>query len=155
MSQLIDENLNLICNQNILQSANPLITMKHSENPYYKDNLILQLTFEFSLAIISYSELLEENRKYVLAKQILRAGTSIGANVKEAQNAESKADFIHKLKIAAKEADEMEYWLQLCNQHESYPNTEKLIEQLNSILKVLTKIIASSKNKSTNNHKIR
>ena len=66
-------------------------------------NVIVELSFEFALKIISYVELLEKNRKYVIAKQLLRSGTSIGANVREAQNAESKADFIHKLKIAAKE----------------------------------------------------
>ena len=76
-------------------------------------NLIVDLTFEFALKIIKYVELLERNRKYVIARQLLRSGTSIGANVREAQNAESKADFIHKFKIAAKESDETEYWLLL------------------------------------------
>lgn len=68
-----------------------------------KDNVIIKLTLEFALDIIDYSELLEEHRKYAIAKQLLKSGTSIGANVREVQNAESKADFIHKLKIAAKE----------------------------------------------------
>ncbi|WP_016777305.1 four helix bundle protein [Anaerophaga thermohalophila] len=66
-----------------------------------KENLIIKLTLEFSLEIIEYSELLEEKRKYVIARQLLKAGTSIGANAREAQNAESKADFLHKMKIAA------------------------------------------------------
>ncbi len=81
-----------------------------------KDNLIVDLTFKFSLAIIQYCEELEVNKKFVIARQLLKSGTSIGANVGEAQNAESKSDFIHKFKVAAKEADETEYWLQLCNQ---------------------------------------
>lgn len=81
----------------------------------------------------------------MFVKQILRSGTSIGANIKEAQNAESKADFIHKLKIALKEADETEYWLFLCNTIGTYPNCEKLIVQLQSILKLLNKIIGTSK----------
>ena len=72
-----------------------------------KDNLIVQLTLEFSLKIIEYSEELEELKKYVIARQLLKSGTSIGANVREAQNAESKANFVHKMKIAAKEADEL------------------------------------------------
>ncbi len=76
-----------------------------------KKNLIVDLILEFSLKIIPYCELLEEKRKFVIARQLLKSGTSIGANVREAQNAESKVDFIHKLKIAAKEADETEYWL--------------------------------------------
>jgi four helix bundle protein len=76
-----------------------------------KENLIVTLSFEFALGIIEFAEELESKRKYVLANQILKSGTSIGANVREAQNAESKADFIHKLKIAAKEADETDYFL--------------------------------------------
>lgn len=83
--------------------------MKFTNNPKYKDNLILKLTFEYAVKIIKFSEELDDLKKYTISKQILRAGTSIGANVKEAQNAESKADFIHKLKIAFKEADELEY----------------------------------------------
>jgi four helix bundle protein len=88
---------------------------------YKKDNLILKLSFEFSLLIIEYTEELEIRKRFVIAKQLLRSGTSIGANVKEAQNAESKADFIHKIKIAAKEADETEYWLELCKFSKNYP----------------------------------
>ena len=75
-----------------------------------KDNLIVNITFEFALEIIEFAEELEGLRKFVIANQILKSGTSIGANVREAQNAESKNDFIHKLKIAAKEADETEYF---------------------------------------------
>ncbi|MBN2521622.1 MAG: four helix bundle protein, partial [Bacteroidales bacterium] len=79
-----------------------------------KENVIVEKSFQFALEIVLYCELLEENKKYVLSRQLLRAGTSIGANVREAQNAESKADFIHKIKLAVKEADETEYWLLIC-----------------------------------------
>ena len=108
-------------------------------------NLIVDLTFEFALKIIKYVELLERNHKYVIAKQLLKSGTSIGANVREAQNAESKSDFVHKLKIAAKEADETEYWLLLCKNSETYENCDAMLENCNSIIKVLSKIIATSK----------
>ena len=74
-----------------------------------KENLILDLTIEFAIDIIEFAEILEEKRKFFVANQLLKSGTSIGANAWEAQNAESKADFIHKLKIALKEADETEY----------------------------------------------
>lgn len=74
-----------------------------------KENLIVTLTFQFALDIIKFAQELESEHKYVIAKQILKSGTSIGANVREAQNAESKSDFIHKLKIAAKETDETEW----------------------------------------------
>lgn len=110
-----------------------------------KENLIVKLTLEFSLKVIEYSESLEEQKKYVIARQLLKSGTSIGANVREAQNAESKADFIHKMKIAAKEADETEYWLILCELSKNYPKHDNLKEQLQSIINILSKIISSSK----------
>ena len=69
-----------------------------------KANLIVEKTLSFSIEIIKFSEQLELQKKYVIAKQLLRSGTSIGANVWEAQNAESKVDFIHKMKIAMKES---------------------------------------------------
>ncbi len=114
-----------------------------------KDNLIVDLTFKFALEIIRYCEVLERDRKYVLARQLLKSGTSIGANVREAQNSESKADFIHKFKIAAKEADESEYWLLLCKASEQYPDPTQLLLDLESIIKVIYKIISSSKSKSS------
>ncbi len=110
-----------------------------------KENLIVKLTFEFALDIVAFADALENERKYVIAKQILKSGTSIGANVREAQNAESKVDFIHKLKIAAKETDETEYFLQICKHAQGYPFNEELLEKVNLINRVLSKIIASSK----------
>jgi four helix bundle protein len=109
------------------------------------NNLIVDLTLEFALDIITYTELLEKEKKYVVANQLLKAGTSIGANTRESQNAESKADFIHKLKIAAKEANETEYWLIICQRAESYPNPENLMDKINHIQRTLSKIIGTSK----------
>ena len=111
-----------------------------------KENAVLKITFDFALQVIIYCERLEEVKKFVISRQLLKSGTSIGANVREAQSAESKTDFIHKLKIAAKEADETEYWLLLCKQSKSYPNPELLLENIISIKKLLSKIIFSSKN---------
>ena len=108
-------------------------------------NLIVDLTFNFALKIITYTEKLEKNRRFVVATQLLKAGTSIGAIVREAQNAESKADFIHKMKISAKEADETNYWLLLCNHSTEYPASEDLLQDCTSIVKVLSKIIVTSK----------
>lgn len=108
------------------------------------DNPILKLTFEFSLEIIKYCESLEEQRKFNMARQLFRSGTSIGANATEAQHAESKADFIHKFKIAAKEMNETEYWLLLCQHAQNYPDCNQLLTSLEEIKKVLNKIIASS-----------
>ena len=112
-----------------------------------KRNEILELSFEFALQIIVYCELLEEKRKYIIARQLLKSGTSIGANVREAQNAESKLDFIHKLKIAAKEAEETEYWLLLCEKSTNYPSTGDLITSIISIKKLFNSMISTTKNK--------
>ena len=105
------------------------------------ENVIVEKSFRFALKIIEYSELLEENKKYVIARQILKAGTSIGTNVREAQSAESKADFVHKLKIADKEANKLDYWLQLCKMAENYPDPLLLETELLEIKKILSKII--------------
>lgn len=114
-----------------------------------KDNVILDLTFRFALGIIEFTEVLEESRKFVIAKQMLRSGTLVGANTMEAQSAESKADFIHKLKIADKEAKETGYWLKLCQAAPSYPNpSPDLISQLHGIQNVLSKIIITSRKRS-------
>ncbi len=108
-------------------------------------NVIVDSSFRFALKIIEFSELLESKRKYVIANQLLKAGCSIGANVREAQNAESKLDFVHKLKIAIKEAEETEYWLLLCQYAESYPDAEHLLVDIESIIKILGKIISTTK----------
>ncbi len=110
-----------------------------------RPNVIVDKTFEFALLIVEFAEKLESTRKYVVANQLLKSGTSVGANVREAQNAESKADFIHKMKIAAKEADETEYWLLLCQKSENYPDCDLLQKEVKEIVRILSKIIASSK----------
>lgn len=119
--------------------------MGTASQDFFPDNLILNLSFKFSLQIIAYAELLESHRKFVIANQVLKSGTSIGANVREAQGAESKLDFIHKLKVAYKEAEETEYFLLLCKYSQNYPPCEELLEQILSLKKVLSKIISSSK----------
>lgn len=109
------------------------------------ENIIVSRSFEFALATLCYTDELENNRKFVVANQLLKSGTSIGANIREAQHAESWADFIHKLKIVAKEAAETEYWLLLCKNSQGYPDTGTLLEKLLVIQKILSKIISSSK----------
>src|SRR5215210_4099226 len=97
------------------------------------ENLIVNLTFQFALDIIVFCEQLEKERKYILAKQLFRSGTSIGANVREAQGAESKMDFVHKMKIAYKESEETKYWLELCDKAINYLKPGKLLGDLESI----------------------
>lgn len=110
-----------------------------------KENIIVTKSFEFALKIVQYCEKLEVNKKFTIANQLLRSGTSIGANIREAQNAESKADFIHKVKIAAKEADETEYWLLICKYSPSYPEADELLNLIHELIKIISKIISTSK----------
>ena len=112
-----------------------------------KENVIIKLTFQFALEIVKYCEDLQLAKKFVIANQLLKSGTSIGANIREAQNAESKADFIHKFKIAAKEIEETIYWLELCKYSENYPKSDELMEQINNISRIVNKIIITSKQK--------
>lgn len=110
-----------------------------------RNNVILDKTISFSLDIITFCELLESERKFVVSKQLLRSGTSIGANIHEAQSAESRNDFIHKMKIAAKEIEETKYWLVLCNRSDLYPSNEQLYENVQEIGLIVYKIISTSK----------
>ena len=99
-----------------------------------------------------YKELLEEN-EYVLSKQILRSGTSIGANVNEAIAAVSKKDFVHKLSISLKEARETQYWLNLLKDS-NYINQEifkKLNKDCEELIKILNSIILTTKQRYFNN----
>jgi four helix bundle protein len=113
-------------------------------------SIIKDKSFNFALRVVKLYKYLKENKKeYILSKQVLRSGTAIGALIREAEQAESKADFIHKLAIALKEANETEYWLDLLFQSEyidekSYQSIQPDIKEL---LKLLTSIIKTSKSK--------
>lgn len=109
-----------------------------------KRNEVLELSFDFALRVIDYCEVLEEKRNYVIARQLWRSGTSIGANLREAQNVHGRKDFIAKCIISAKEADETEYWLLLCQKSKNYPDPGNLLASILSLKKLLTKIIASA-----------
>ena len=122
------------------------------QETFKKNNLIVSLTFELAVQALKFCDSLNEMKKWSLADQILRSSLSIGANVREAQNAESKNDFIHKMKIAAKEADELEYYFEVCIAAGNYPECDQLLNKTQSICKVLNKIIGSSKQKSANQH---
>ena len=112
-----------------------------------RKNDLLDLTFEFAIEILGFADILEEQKKWVIARQVLKSGTSIGANAREAQSAESISDFIHKLKIADKEAVETEYWLLLCKQAPNYPDPDELLTKIIRIRKLLSAIIKTSKQK--------
>ena len=110
-----------------------------------RDNPVVRISFQFALDIVVFTEILQERKKFRLVDQLFSSGTSIGANVREAQGCESRADFIHKLQTAYKEAEETKYWLEICEQSEGYPKPEKLLDDIIVILKLLGKIIASSR----------
>jgi four helix bundle protein len=114
-------------------------------------SIVRDKSFDFALRIIKLSQyLVEQKREYVLSKQVLRSGTAIGALIREAEQGESKADFIHKLAIALKEAKETEYWLALLF-HSDYVD-EKSYESINTdveeLIKLLISIIKTSKHNS-------
>lgn len=112
------------------------------------ENIIVDKSKAFAIRIVKLSQYLSLYKKeYVLSKQVLRSGTSIGANVKEAIRAQSKADFISKMSIALKEASETEYWLELL--HETGYITENqfnsIIPECVEVIKIITSIINSAK----------
>lgn len=110
-----------------------------------KENLIKDKSFAFSLNIISLYKELQDEKEYVLSKQLLRSGTSIGANVAESEAAQSRADFVHKLSIAAKEARESKYWLQLLEKSElTQINVSGYLTEIESVIKILTAIVKTT-----------
>lgn len=113
----------------------------------FENNPLIEKTVKFSLDIIEFCELLERHKKFVIAKQLLRSGTSIGANSFEAQNPYSKKDFVNKIKIAAKELEETKYWLYLCKHSKNYPFDDELETQIIEIGKIIYKILSTSLSK--------
>ena len=113
------------------------------------NNIIETKSFNFAIQIVKlYKYLYYSKKEYVLSKQLLRAGTSIGANVAEAEQAQSKADFISKISIALKEATETDYWIRLLNATDYLSNYEikTILANCNELERILTAIIKSSKN---------
>ena len=118
--------------------------MAYIEN---SDNPIVDLTYNFGVRIVKFYKYLTTKQVYVLSKQLLRCGTSIGANVHESIHAQSKADFISKMNIALKEADETDYWLRLLRDANVIEEVEfeSLQKDVKQIIGTLVKIIKSSK----------
>jgi four helix bundle protein len=110
---------------------------------------IVKKSTEFAVNIIKYCRQLLIKNEFEIAKQLLRSGTSIGANVYEAQFAESKLDFIHKMKIASKEASETLYWLTLCEKSGGFDPPEMLLTEIKEIIAIISKIIVTSKKNET------
>jgi four helix bundle protein len=113
-----------------------------------KENIVKTKSFGFALLVVkTYQHLTTEKKEFVMAKQFLRSGTAVGALIRESEHAESKADFIHKLSISLKEANETEYWLDLLHQS-GYLEMERFVSiksEIESILRLLTSILKTSK----------
>ena len=113
------------------------------------DNIILDKSFEFAIRVVKlYKYLCDDKKEYVLSKQLLRAGTSIGANINEAQAGQSKADFISKMAIASKEARESKYWIDLLIKTDyldiNENHVKSLLNDIEEIIKLLTSIVKTS-----------
>ena len=112
-----------------------------------KDNLIVQKSKAFAIRCVNlYKFLVDDKREYVMSKQLLRSGTSIGANVKEAMRGQSKADFGTKMNIALKEANETEYWLEILQETNFLTDSQadSMLTDCREILKLLTSIVKST-----------
>lgn len=134
----------------MLQKMNNVQCKMNNERNMKKeeDNLILVKSKAFALKIIRlYKYLCEEKKEFVLSKQVLRSGTSIGANAKEASMAQSKKDFEAKLSIALKESGETEYWLELLHDSDYIENAsfESIYADNKELIRILTSILKSSR----------
>jgi four helix bundle protein len=110
-----------------------------------KENIILNKSINFSVGIRNYCQALYFKKETAIANQLIRCGMAIGANISEAQQAESRSDFIHKMKIAAKEASESLYWLSVCEKSDIHEFQHELLSEVNQIIAILSKIIISAK----------
>ncbi|HET8837994.1 MAG TPA: four helix bundle protein [Flavobacteriaceae bacterium] len=111
-----------------------------------KKSIVKDKSFDFSLSIIQLFKILQEQREYIISKQLLRSGTSIGANISEALAGESRADFLHKMAIASKEARETIYWLELLQKSNLVEyDYSKYIEDCTTLVKMLTNIVHTTK----------
>lgn len=116
-----------------------------------KKNLILDKTFEFSVKIIEiYKKLIYEKKEYVMSKQLLRAATSVGANAVEANSAQSHRDFVAKMSISHKEANETKYWLKLLVRS-GYLNSKEILNDNEEIIKIITSILNTARKNTDKN----
>jgi len=116
------------------------------EHSMPKENLIVDETYAFALRITALCKVIRERKEFELASQLWRSGTSIGANVEEAQAAQSRADFLSKMSIAAKEARETRYWIRLTRDAKiiNFESLNPLLEELERILRILTSIVKTT-----------
>ena len=114
-----------------------------------KQNIIKDKTYQIALDIVCLYKKLQENKEYIISKQIVRSGTSIGANTEEASAAQSRKDFISKMSIASKEARETNYWLRLLRDSELCENINlhEMLAESEEIVKILTAIVKTARSR--------
>jgi four helix bundle protein len=118
-----------------------------------KDNIVQRKSFEFALEIINLYRQLVNEREYVLSKQLLRSGTSIGANIEEATAAQSRKDFVHKMAITSKEARETQYWIRLLiASNITKIDMSESLTRANELVKLLTAVVKSTSNETRPAH---
>lgn len=120
-----------------------------------ESNNVLGKAFDFAVRVVRlHQHLVKEHKEFVLSKQLLRCGTSIGANINEAQAGQSKADFIAKMSIASKESREAKYWLELLcitgYLDSTQPHVASLVDQSEELIKILTRIVKTAQLNSKN-----
>jgi four helix bundle protein len=117
-----------------------------------KESIVQKKSFEFSLKIISLYKKLQTEKEFIISRQLLRSGTSIGANVEEALAGQSKKDFTAKMSISSKEARETKYWLRLLKQSElTTIDVNSLILDIDELIRILTSIVKTSQQNLTKN----
>lgn len=113
-----------------------------------KENIVVDKSFDFALRTVRlYKRLCEEKKEFVLSKQVLKSGTSIGANIREAERTQSKKDFIARMTIALKEADETAYWLELLYKSEFITKSQyaSILPDISELLSILSSIVRTAK----------
>ncbi|HHW80654.1 MAG TPA: four helix bundle protein [Bacteroidales bacterium] len=113
-----------------------------------KESVVMNKSYAFALRVVKlYKYITIEKKEYVLSKQLLRSGTAIGALIKEGEHAQSKADFLNKMNVALKEANETEYWIQLLRDSEyiSIKQSISILEDVLEIIRLLTSIVKTTK----------
>lgn len=127
------------------------VSINNSDNMNKKENIIQLKSFDFSMEIIKFYKHYLDSNEYILSKQLVRCGTSIGANIEEASAAQTKKDFIAKMSISSKEARETRYWLKLFSRSGIIKyNYTSLLKKIEDIINILTAIVKTSQQNTTN-----
>lgn len=117
-----------------------------------KNNIVMNKSFDFAIDIIELYKTLKAKNEFVISKQLLRSGTSIGANIEEANAAQTKKDFVTKMSLASKEARETRYWLQLLNKSKLVDhNYKNYLNKIDELIRIITSFVKTAQSNLSNN----